>query len=179
LRKQDEDLIKDMRARDNKVDLLNREISLFLTEIMDEQNGKAHTAIMRHINFASDLESAADVIENSILDLAKKKHELKLEFSDEGWSDVEKMQGEVYELCALSLSCYQTQNKELADEIIIKKRKLRDSEAHLREKHILRLSRGVKDSIKTSSIHMDVLSDYRRVVGLFSNHAYKLIVPNK
>jgi phosphate:Na+ symporter len=175
LRNENQELIEDMKARDNKVDLLNREISLFLTRTMDHQNGDVHRTMVRYVTFASDLESAADVIENSILELAHKKHHLKLEFSAEGWADIEKLQSEVYEVCALSLSCFQTQSKELATTVVSKKREIRKIEKDLRESHIERLAKGMKDTIKTSSIHMDALSDYRRIVGLMSNHVYPLL----
>jgi Na+/phosphate symporter len=35
--------------------------------------------------------------------------------------------------------------------------------------------KGLRETINTSSIHMDVLGDYRRVVGLMANHVYGLL----
>jgi phosphate:Na+ symporter len=46
-------------------------------------------------------------------------------------------------------------------------------EISLRENHIGRLNRGLRDSINTSSIHLDLLSEYRRIASLLCNHAYQ------
>jgi Na+/phosphate symporter len=37
----------------------------------------------------------------------------------------------------------------------------------------------VRDSINTSSIHLDVLSEYRRIVSLLVAHAYKNLKQNE
>jgi phosphate:Na+ symporter len=175
LRDEDTDLITDMRTRDNKVDLLNREISLFLTQVLDRNPGTNNAHVVHLISFASDLESAADVIENSLLELAMKKHSLKVEFSDEGWRDLQEMHDQVVKVSELSMSCFQTGNKDLAARVVHLKRQIRKLEKELREKHIGRLVSGRQDSINTSSIHMDGLSDLRRVVGLMSNHVYSVL----
>lgn len=175
LRHENVDLVADLRDRDNKVDMLDREISLFVTKYMDRADGETHSQMVRLFSFASDLETAADVIDNSLLELAAKKHNLKVEFSAQGWEDLETMHKAVMEVAELSLSCFQTQNKELAAQVIYKKRAIRKMEKHMRESHIERLVKGLRETINTSSIHMDVLSDYRRVVGLLSNHVYGLL----
>ncbi len=169
------DLIEDLRARDNKVDLLNREISLFITKFMDNNDGNLHTEMVRLFGFASDLESAADVIDNSILELAQKKHSLKVEFSSEGWKELANLHDAVMEVASLSVSCFQLQSKDLAAKVVFKKRVIRKMEKMLREAHIERLVAGRKETINTSSIHLDVLSDYRRVVSLLSNHVYAFL----
>lgn len=178
-RQDDPEQIEDMQNRDNKVDLLNREITLYLTRLMDRHPNCDQNQVMRLISWSADLESAADVIENSMLDLAKKKHSLKLEFSEEGWSDLEELHKRVVDACALALTAFQTGSPELANDLIAKKREIRKLEKTLRERHIERLVARGRATLSTSSIHMDVLSDYRRVVGLVSNHAYGILRTQK
>jgi phosphate:Na+ symporter len=175
LRDDNSDLVEDLRNRDNKVDLLNREISLFITKYMDNKDGDIHRQMVRLFGYASDLESAADVVDNSILDLARKKHSLKLDFSDSGWRELENLHVAVMEVAALSLSCFQLQDKDLAAKVVFKKRVIRKMEKTMREAHIERLVQGRQETINTSSIHLDVLSDYRRVVGLLANHVYAFL----
>jgi len=175
LRNDNPDLAEDLRARDNKVDMLNREISLFITKYMDSTDGTLHRHMVRLFGYASDLESAADVIDNSILELARKKHSLKVEFSDDGWRELENLHEAVMEVTSLSVSCFQLQSKDLAAKVVFKKRVIRKMEKTMREAHISRLVAGRQESINTSSIHLDVLSDYRRVVGLLANHVYAFL----
>lgn len=169
------DMVADLRGRDNRVDLLNREISLFITKFMSTDDAELHRQMVRLFSFASDLESAADVIDNSIIELAEKKHALKLEFSKEGWKELETLHAAVMEVAELSVSCFQLQSPDLAAKVVFKKRVIRKMEKMLREAHIERMVAGRKESINTSSIYLDVLSDYRRIVGLFATHVYSFL----
>lgn len=175
LKDENQDLVEDLRGRDNKVDLLNREISLFITKYMDQNNGGLHKQMVRLFSYASDLESVADVVDNSILELARKKHSLKVVFSDSGWKEIECFHKAVLEVSALSVSCFQLSDRDLAAKVVFKKRVIRKMEKTMREAHIQRLVLGVKESINTSSVHLDVLSDYRRMVGLLANHVYAFL----
>lgn len=175
LKDENQELVEDLRLRDNKVDLLNREISLFLTKYMDQNDGALHKQMVRLFSYASDLESVADVVDNSILELARKKHSLKVTFSDSGWKEIESFHSAVTEVAELSMSCFQLSDRDLATKVVFKKRVIRKLEKQMREAHIQRLVQGVKESINTSSIHLDVLSDYRRMVGLLSSHVYAFL----
>ena len=167
-----EDLVESIEVRDNKVDLLNREISLFLSRLMERNPGMGQEQMIRLINFASDLESAADVIENSLLELSNKMHNLKLNFSNEGKKEIEALHKKVVEMSQLSISCFQMNSKDLAAKVLYQKREVRKMERECRASHIERLSKGMKESINTSSIHMDTIGDFRRISGLMSNHVY-------
>jgi phosphate:Na+ symporter len=84
-RKESDALTESIRRRDDRVDLLNREINLYLAQHLEEAPAPIQMGMMRVMNFSADMESAADVIDNMLLDLAKKKHTLKCDFSPEGW----------------------------------------------------------------------------------------------
>lgn len=171
----DPDLVDRVRKDDNKVDLLNREINLFLLEYANENNQGVDQRVIEMISFGSDLESAADVIDNSILDLAGKMHSLKLKFSGVGWKEIQELHAQVVKVAELSLSCFQLEDRALAEQVVDLKRQIRIAERQMRESHIDRLAQGLKESINTSSIHLDILGDYRRVVSLLANHAYKYV----
>ncbi len=163
----DFDSIKD---RDNKVDFLYRETKMFLLDHANKSNTVVHQNVMNMIMFLSDLERAADAIDINILALAIKKNALKLEFSGEGWTEICHMHEQVVKVAAMAINAYQ--NKELCEEAIQLKRDLTKTEIGLRENHISRLNRGMNNSINTSSIHLDLLSEYRRIASLLCNHAY-------
>jgi phosphate:Na+ symporter len=125
---------------------------------------------MSMIMFLSDLERAADAIDINILALAMKKNALKLEFSDEGWAEIRTMHEHVVKVASMAINAYS--NRELSENAIQLKRELAKTELTLRENHIGRLNRGMNTSINTSSIHLDLLSEYRRIASLLCNHAY-------
>ncbi len=174
LHHEDPELADTIRESDNKVDLLMREIKLFLVKYAHEVVGGIDQLVFNLISVASDLESAADVIDNNILDLARKKNALKLQFSEEGWREIKEFHAMTVEIATVSMSCFELQDAGLAKKLIELKRAMRKKEKQLRESHIDRLNKGLKETINTSAIHLDLLGDFRRVVGLLCNHAYDI-----
>ena len=174
-RKDDPEVFLSMRKSDDRVDLLARELSLYLASHMEKAPPSFHSQMMRQLNVVTDLESAADVVENQLLEMAAKKHKLKLEFSEEGWRDLEELLAAVQQISEMSMVCFQTQDADLAARVIFHKRNVRRLEERMRESHITRLVKGRPETINTSSIHLDVLGEYRRLVGLMSNHVYQLL----
>ena len=174
-RKEDADLIESIRRRDDRVDLLHREISLYLAQHLEEAPNPIQLGMIRVMSFSADLESAADVIDNMLLDLATKKHALKIDFSEEGWQELEEIHKAVMQTVTLSISCFQRPDADLARQVLFQKRSIRKLEKRFRESHISRLVKGRPETIHTSSIHMDVLGEYRRIVGLLAGHVYSLV----
>lgn len=171
----DPTLIESIKDRDNKVDFLYRETKMFLLDHANKSNTAVQQNVLNMIMFISDLEKAADAIDINIVALAIKKQALKLEFSPEGWEDIRTMHSQVVKTASMAINAYQ--NKELGTEAIRLKRELAKIEINLRENHIGRLNRGLRDSINTSSIHLDLLSEYRRIASLLCNHNYNRTNP--
>ena len=111
-----------------------------------------------------------DSIDINIRTLAIKKHALKLTFSDEGWTEIQSMHAQVVKVASMGINAYD--NPQMCELAIILKRDLAKLEISFRENHISRLNRGLRESINTSSIHLDLLSEYRRIASLLCNHAY-------
>lgn len=163
-------LVQSIKDRDNQVDFLYREIKMFLLDHANKSSTVVHQNIMNMIMFISDLERAADSIDINIRTLAIKKHALKLEFSPQGLSEIRAMHSQVVKVASMGINAYDnTQMCELAIQL---KRELAKLEITYRENHIFRLNQGLRESINTSSIHLDLLSEYRRIASLLCNHAY-------
>jgi len=163
-------LIESIKDRDNKVDYLYRETKMFLLNHANISTAIVQQNIMGMIMFLSDIERAADSIDINILTLAIKKNALKLEFSDEGWGEIQQIHNELLKVANTAIAAFT--NRELCEEAIRLKRELAKTEIHLRESHIVRLNKGLRESINTSSIHLDLLSEYKRIAGLLCSHAY-------
>jgi phosphate:Na+ symporter len=166
----DPKVFESVKERDNQVDFLYRETKMFLLDHANKSNTVVHQNILNMIMFLSDLERAADAIDINILALAIKKNALKLEFSEEGWHEICQMHQQVVKVAATAINAHL--NRDLSEQAIQLKRDLAKTEITLRENHIGRLNRGLATSINTSSIHLDLLSEYRRIASLLCNHAY-------
>ena len=174
-RREDFELIETIRRRDDNADLLARELNLYLAQQIDQAPEGLRNQMLHLMYWVTDLEAAADVVDNQLLELAQKKHHLKVDFSDEGWKDLEQISNAVTQIAHMAIACYQTQDKDLAAKVVFHKRNIRKLEQKMRENHVTRLVKGTPESIRTSSIHLDVLGEYRRIVGLLSNHVYNLL----
>ncbi len=174
-RSEDAGAVDNMRRRDDNADLLARELNLYLAQQLDAVPEGMRKKMLALMYFVTDLEAAADVVDNQLIELAQKKHNMKIDFSSEGWQDLEEISGAVVQIAHMSIACFQTQDKDLAAKVIFHKRNIRRLEQKMRENHISRLVKGTPESIRTSSIHLDVLGEYRRIVGLMSNHVYGLL----
>lgn len=163
-------LVQSIKDRDNQVDFLYREIKMFLLDHANKSNTVVHQNIMNMIMFISDLERAADSIDINIRTLAIKKHALKLEFSPQGLAEIQAMQEQVVKVASMGINAYD--NPKMCELAIELKRELAKTEIQYRENHIYRLNQGLRESINTSSIHLDLLSEYRRIASLLCNHAY-------
>lgn len=163
-------LVQSIKDRDNQVDFLYREIKMFLLDHANKSNTVVHQNIMNMIMFISDLERAADSIDINIRTLAIKKHALKLEFSPQGLAEIQAMQAQVVKVASMGINAYD--NPKMCELAIQLKRELAKTEIQYRENHIYRLNQGLRESINTSSIHLDLLSEYRRIASLLCNHAY-------
>ena len=173
--KEDIDLVEDMRRRDDRTDLLFRELNLYLAQQIDQAPDGLRQQMLRLMYFVTDLEAAADVVDNQMLELAQKKHHLRVDFSREGWDDLMQLSTAVTLVAQMAIAAFQTQDKDLAAKVIFHKRNIRKLEQRMREGHMARLVKARPESILTSSIHLDVLGEYRRIVGLLSNHVYSLL----
>ncbi|MCB0347728.1 MAG: Na/Pi cotransporter family protein [Bdellovibrionales bacterium] len=170
---EDIELVRSLHDRDNKVDLLQREIKNFLISVGGQN--ELTQRVVRMVSYVSDLENAADIVDRGLLELARKKNALKLTFSKEGWDELKGIHKEVIDLAKSSVSCFQMQDKGLAQMVIDKKRRISKMESELRTSHFERLNKGMQQSLRTSSIHIDLLADYKRIASVLCNHAYEVL----
>lgn len=167
---EDPGLVQSIKERDNQVDFLYRETKMFLLDHANKGSTVVHQNIMKMIMFISDLERAADIIDINIRSLAIKKHALKLQFSPEGWAEIVDMHARVVKVASMGINAYD--NPEMCELAIDLKRDLAKLEITYRENHITRLNLGLRESINTSSIHLDLLNEFRRIASIICNHAY-------
>lgn len=173
-RRQDSELLRDVRGCDDKVDLLLKEIKLFLIRVSETAPEGLNQTVIDLVSFGSDLEGAADIIDHHLASLAKKKLVNQFEFSPDDWVDLEELHRSVVRALSLALSGFQTDDPKLALQLIQLKHEIRDQENRSREAHIARLSKGVSVGIGTSAIYLECLGTYLQLVEMLSKHATRV-----
>lgn len=171
-RHQDLQLLNKVEARDDQVDILNREIRFYLARMgQDLMSPEQAEKQMTLITLTADLETVGDIINRTILAMARKKIGQGLWFSEDGWKEIEDFFVKVIENFELAVAAFSTSDEELARKVQRHRVRLAEIEDKLKQAHIGRLHKGLRESLDTSSIHLDLLSALRRINALLSNMA--------
>jgi len=172
----DQALLKNVEDMDDQLDILDKEIKLYITKIsqksLTETESKREVAILTFVN---DLENIGDIIDKNIMELAKKKIANGLKFSQEGQKEITDFYTKVGENFEMAVSAFAAWDSDLAWKVLKNKEKLGSAERELKAKHIGRLHRGLKESVDTSSIHLDLLSNFKRINHHITNISYSII----
>ena len=169
-------LIEKIEEADNDLDLLDREVKLYLAKLskesLSEEEARRELMIF---TFSDNLENIGDVIDKNIMELARKKALGGLRFSHKGMDEIKDFFDKVMSNFELSINTFLSSDSELAKRLLDHKVKIRETERSLREAHMDRLRKGLKETIDTSSIHLDLLTHLKRINSYLSNIAYIVV----
>ena len=167
----DERLAREVKRRDDEADRLEREIRSFLTQMSESRLTDELTQRQLGLLYAvNDLESIGDILDKNLMELTLKKIRGRHTFSDEGWREIEGFHRRIEHLLERAVSALAAGDAELAAEVIEEHDQIADREHELQLAHIGRLNKGTMETIDTSDIHMDVVSNLSRI----SSHARML-----
>jgi phosphate:Na+ symporter len=169
-------LCQQVQQDDDKVDLLNNEIKTYITRISEQSlnTGESRREIAL-LTFANDLESIGDIIDKNLVELATKKITLHVDFSKEGWVELDSYFQKVLENFEIAISAFASQDKILAQQLLRHKHHINELERELRNRHFHRLQEGLTESFETSAIHLDVLTNLKRINSHITAVAYPIL----
>jgi phosphate:Na+ symporter len=153
-----------IKIKDNDVDTLHVALVRYLTtlgqgELTDEES----KAEIQYLYITDDLETIGDIIDKNIMHLAGKMIEGGLTFSKEGWLEICDMHKRVTDNLKMAVTALERSDMELARKVTLIKPEIVRLESDLRKKHIARLHSGLKESIETSSVHLDVIDHLKQI----------------
>jgi len=176
LERNDPRIVKAIEAEDDAVDRLYEAIKLYLVQTsrneLGEEDGKRYVEIL---TFTTNLEHIGDIIDKNLMELATKKIRNRYAFSAEGMAELRDFHARVLENLRLALNVFTTRDIALARRLVGEKASLREAEARTADSHFARLRQGRTESIETSSIHMDVIRDLKRINGHIASVAYPIL----
>ena len=172
----DEALMREIIKRDDLIDRLEEDIKQYLVKLREhsltEEQAERETALIFVI---VNLEEIGDVLDKNLMELAEKKIRGNHVFSAEGWREIADLHRMVVENLELSLAALASGDQEIAEKVIRHKGNVNVLERRLRQQHIARLHAGLRESIDTSSIHLDVLASFKRANSLVTGIAYAVL----
>lgn len=164
LQRDDRAQLEAVSAMDDTVDGLYEATKLYLIEIsrnaLGEEEGRRCNDIMA---FGTNLEHVGDIIDKNLMELAAKKIKYRQRFSEEGLGEIENLHRRVQENLKLATSVFVSGDRALARKLLAEKDHFRELEREAAESHHARLKMGRPESIETSSLHLDILRDLKRI----------------
>ena len=161
---------------DDDVDRLYTAVKLYLTQIsrsqLDERDSRRWAEI---IQLTINLEHVGDILERILLDLRDKKIAHRLSFSEAGMGEIADLHERLVANLRLGLSVFLNADVNSAQRLLAEKERFRDLERAYHDTHLDRLAGQSLPAIETSSLHLDIISDMRRINSFFCSTAYPIL----
>ncbi|EJK85902.1 phosphate:Na+ symporter family protein [Rhizobium sp. AP16] len=156
--------LKEIAVLEKRVDRIQQEVKIYLSKLgregLDDDNGRRSIVI---IDYAINLEHIGDIIEKGLAEQVAKKIGKGLTFSDDGYQELHKLFGMTIDNLRIAQTIFVTRDFNLARQLMEVKVDVRRLEKQSSERHLERLRDGRVDSLQTSSLHLDMLRDLKRI----------------
>jgi phosphate:Na+ symporter len=176
IRTNDATRVAEVIKLDDDVDRLYTAVKLYLTKIskeaLDERDSKRWAEI---ISLTINLEHVGDILERIMIDLRDKKIAHNLSFSEAGMKEIVELHDRLVSNLRLGMSVFLNGDVKSAQRLLAEKERFRDLERAYHDTHLDRLYGQTVQSIETSSLHLDVISDMRRINSFFCSTAYPIL----
>ncbi len=176
LRKNDLKLSEELRKLDDTVDELYSAIKFYLTQISGEALSKEESRRWTDIvSFTINMEQIGDIIERVLQDIEDKLVKKSRSFSEAGMSEIIHLHERLLSNLRLAMSVFLDGHVRDAKRLLEEKAHFRDLEHEYAANHIARLRDNTAQSIETSSLHLDLISDLKRINSHICGVAYPIL----
>jgi phosphate:Na+ symporter len=160
----DRALVTQVSRMDRAVDKLSEAVKLYVTELtrggLAERESQRATEI---ISFAINLEHVGDIIDKNLCQTALRKIKHNLQFSPEGAAELEAYHRRVLENFKIALVVFMSGDAAGARKLVADKAEMRNAELAAAERHLERLREGRPETVETTSLHLSILRDLKRI----------------
>nr|WP_205945507.1 MULTISPECIES: Na/Pi cotransporter family protein [Erwinia] len=167
---------REIRKLDDDVDVLYTAIKLYLAQMpkedLPEEDSRRWAEI---IEMALNLEQAGDILERMSGDVADKSLAARRAFSVEGLQELDAQLELLTNNLRLSLSVFLSRDMTSAKRLRRSKHRFRITNRRYSHAHVDRLHQHNVQSIETSSLHLGLLGDMKRLNSLFCAVAYSVL----
>ena len=172
----DMQLAQSLRKLDDTVDSQYSAIKYYLTKLTRQQLSDAEARRWTDIiSFTINMEQIGDTVERVLLSIEDKKIRKGRSFSEAGMAEITAMHGRLLDNLRLSMSVFLDGNVRDAQRLLEEKVRFRELEREYASSHLERLSAQSAQSIESSSLHLDLISDLKRINSHVCSIAYPIL----
>jgi phosphate:Na+ symporter len=176
IRTNDLTLAEQLRKLDDTVDELYTAIKFYLTQIsreaLSERESRRWTDI---VSFTINMEQIGDIVERILQDVEDKKIKPGRNFSEAGMAEISHLHERLLANLRLGMTVFLDGHVNDARKLLEEKARFRDLEHTYAATHIARLRENTAPSIETSSLHLDLISDLKRINSHICSIAYPIL----
>ncbi len=167
--------VEELIELNDQVDMLYDEIKGYVTRISRQEVDKPEgDRIVEILMFTTNLEHMADIAEN-LLGALEKRSKMDVGFSKEGLADLLTLNKRLTGNLTLAINVFMSGDVAIARQLIKDKSRVNKMQNEFVHAHMERLKEGRMDSLGTSSLHMDILRDQRRIHSHITAVAYPVL----
>ncbi|MFK3799836.1 MULTISPECIES: Na/Pi cotransporter family protein [unclassified Pseudomonas] len=167
---------QEVRRLNDDIEVLYNAIKLYLAQMpredLSDQDNRRWAEI---IELSINLELASGLIERMLRKVQQQKTSQRRSFSDVGLEELSGLHEQLMANLRLGLSVFLSGDPESARQLLREKRRFRAQERRLAHAHVSRLQRKIVQSIETSSLHLELIADMKRLNSLFCSSAYAVL----
>lgn len=166
----------EMHRLDDDIDALYNAIKLYLAQMPREELSEEESRRWAQIiELAVNLELSGDLIEHMLRKIHQSKTQACRAFAAEDIDELTSLIQRLADNLRLGLSVFICGDPQSARQLVLQKHDFRHHERKLAHAHVDRLHERVLDSLETSSIHLELIADLRRLNSLFCSTAYAVL----
>ena len=176
LKEGNDELRQEIAVMEDDVERLFNAIKIYIARIMREEltEEEAQRA-MDLLSFTANMEHMGDIIEGSLMELAVKKENLGAQFSQQGLTEITALHEAVESTFELAINTFISEDSDLARMLFDAKASIRELESKSVTTHLERIGTGISQSIETSSLHLDIIRDLKRINSHLTSIAYPVL----
>ena len=168
--------LAEIAALEERVDTLQQAVKVYLSKLgregLSDENARRSIVV---IDYAINLEHMGDIIEKGLSEQVAKKISLGLRFSEDGHRELRTLFDLTIDNLRVAQTIFVTRDFNLARQMMETKVEVRRMEKQSAEHHLERLRDGRADSLQTSSLHLDMLRDLKRINAHIVSVAYPIM----
>ncbi len=162
--KKDMVLRKVIIEADDEIDRMEQEITTYLSRLdPEEMDDGLRTMQIGMLTTTAEIEHIGDIISKNLMNYAKKQMDAGMGFSVEGFAEIKEYHSFVLKTLQMATTSLMTKDKNIARDVVERGDIGYNKAKELEAKHLERLHRGLKESLESSAIHLDIISDLERI----------------
>ncbi len=176
LKEESTDALNKVRTADDQIDDLYQEVKLYLTRVSEEAlDPKESDRFVQILSFSTNLEHIGDIIDSSLIDITNSKINNKVRFSKDGFQEIRQFHNKILTNMKIAQAIFMSEDPTLARQLVEGKAEVRKAAQQSTQAHFERLREGIPETKATSSMHTDIIRDYKRINSYITSVAFTIL----